>query len=81
MSIFNREKCTKCKDMTCVDRCVSGCLSKKDGVLQIDHSMCWGCGLCARACPVRAVTMKEVRKPDHIPKTGGKLFSIGPPDK
>ncbi len=81
MAIFDREKCSTCKEMVCADRCIFGCLSIKDGVLQIDHSMCWGCGLCARACPENAVTMKQVRKPSHIPTTGAKLFSVGPPDK
>jgi len=79
MSIFDKEKCANCKDIVCVERCVFGGISKKDGELHIDHSMCWGCGLCVRACPENAVKMKEVKKSSHIPKSGDKIYPLTTP--
>ena len=79
MSIFDREKCASCKDLVCVERCVFGGISKKNGELHIDHSMCWGCGLCVRACPENAIKMKEVKKSSHIPKSGDKIYPLTTP--
>jgi len=29
---------------------------------------CYGCGLCASACPFEAIALTEVREPSHIPQ-------------
>ena len=79
MAIFDKEKCANCKDLVCVERCVFGGISKKNGELHIDHSMCWGCGLCVRACPENAIKMKEVKKSSHIPKSGDKIYPLTTP--
>ena len=76
MATFNNEKCDNCKDLVCIKKCVFGGITKRDGKLHIDHSMCWGCGLCASVCPENAVKMREVRKSSHIPRSGEKAFPI-----
>ncbi len=76
MATFDKEKCTHCKDLVCVKKCVFGGITKREGKLHINHNMCWGCGLCASTCPENAVKMKEVKKPGHIPKSGEKAFSM-----
>jgi NAD-dependent dihydropyrimidine dehydrogenase PreA subunit len=76
MATFDKEKCNTCKDLVCVEKCVFGGITKRDGKLYINHNMCWGCGLCASVCPKNAVKMKEVRKPSHIPINGEKIFPL-----
>jgi len=73
LAVFDRKKCADCQDLVCVQKCVFGGITEKDGRLSIDPSRCWGCGLCARTCPCGAVTLKEVRKPNHIPDTKDKF--------
>ena len=73
LAVFDRKKCANCQDIVCVEKCVFGGISQKDGRLSIDPNRCWGCGLCARTCPQHAVTLKEVRKPDHIPNEEGRF--------
>jgi Pyruvate/2-oxoacid:ferredoxin oxidoreductase delta subunit len=71
---FDREKCATCEDRVCVSRCVFGGISEKGGQLHIDYQRCWGCGLCAHACPQGAIRLEAIRKADHIPRDGAKFF-------
>lgn len=48
--------CRHCKDAICVKSCISGALSKKDGVVTLDKSKCVGCYTCILVCPYGAIT-------------------------
>ena len=40
--------CRHCEDPVCVKSCITGALTRKDGVISIDHDKCVGCyNLCA----------------------------------
>ena len=47
--------CRHCEDPLCVKSCISGALSKKDGVVTIDKNKCVGCFTCVLVCPYGAV--------------------------
>ena len=51
--------CRHCTDPLCVKSCIAGALSKKDGVIEIDHSKCVGCLTCVLVCPYGAVVEGE----------------------
>ena len=51
--------CRHCEDPLCVKSCISGALTKKDGVISIDHEKCVGCLTCILVCPYGAVTQGE----------------------
>jgi NAD-dependent dihydropyrimidine dehydrogenase PreA subunit len=76
LAVFDGDKCASCKDLLCVEKCNFGGITARNGSLSIDPNMCWGCGLCARTCPKNAIRMKELRKPNHIPRSGEKAFPI-----
>lgn len=48
--------CRHCEDPLCVKSCISGALSKKDGVVCIDKNKCVGCLTCILVCPYGAMT-------------------------
>ena len=48
--------CRHCEDPVCVKCCISGALSKKDGVVKIDKNKCVGCFTCVLVCPYGAVS-------------------------
>ena len=47
--------CRHCTDPVCVRSCISGALSKRDGVVSIDKMKCVGCCTCILVCPYGAV--------------------------
>ena len=47
--------CRHCEDPLCVKSCISGALSKKNGVVAIDKNKCVGCFTCVLVCPYGAV--------------------------
>ena len=51
--------CRHCQDPLCVKSCISGALSKKDGVVCIDRSRCVGCLTCVLVCPYGALAPGE----------------------
>ena len=53
---FNR--CIKCG--ICQIFCPEGCISQNpEGCFEADMYYCKGCGICARECPTRVITMVE----------------------
>ena len=67
-ALIDREKCTLCE--TCLGRCHFDAIRQEENGLTVDRESCFGCGLCATTCPNKAITMLEVRKPEHIPSEG-----------
>ena len=67
-AVIDREKCTLCE--TCLGRCHFDAIRQEENGLTVDDENCFGCGLCATTCPSKAITMLEVRKPEHIPSEG-----------
>lgn len=47
------EKCKKC--LMCSEVCPVQAISEKDGIMQIDESLCLNCGCCAASCPSNAI--------------------------
>lgn len=50
--------CNHCSDPACVKVCLTKAHAKHDdkgGLVLIDQSKCIGCGMCAKACPQRAL--------------------------
>lgn len=48
--------CRHCEDPMCVNSCISGALSKKDGTVCIDRNKCVGCLTCILVCPYGAMS-------------------------
>lgn len=51
--------CRHCEDPICVHSCISGALSKEDGVVKIDKNKCIGCLTCVLVCPYGAIVQNE----------------------
>lgn len=52
-------QCRHCDEAVCVKSCISGALSKKDGVVVIDKNKCVGCYTCILSCPFGAVSPSD----------------------
>jgi len=47
--------CNHCERPSCIEVCPTGAtFQREDGVVEIDHEVCWGCGACVNACPYDA---------------------------
>lgn len=55
--VVNRDKCVKCA--TCWLYCPCQCIRERSKWFEADLRICKGCGICARECPHRAVSMIE----------------------
>lgn len=53
--IINTEACNGC--FQCYLYCPEGVIFKKEDKIDIDYAFCKGCGICARACSKKAITM------------------------
>lgn len=51
--------CRHCDEPLCVKGCITGALSRKDGVIMIDRNKCIGCYTCILCCPYGAVSPSE----------------------
>lgn len=55
-SITYAVSCRHCTDAICVKSCISGALSKEDGMVCIDKSKCVSCYTCILVCPYGAIS-------------------------
>ena len=51
--------CRHCTDPICIRSCISGALSKKDGVVTIDQDKCIRCFTCMLVCPYGSISKGE----------------------
>ena len=65
IAVRNLRLCTK--DCLCLYVCPTGATDTENSV--IDVNKCTGCGLCADACPGKAISMVPVEYPPQQPKT------------
>ena len=66
--------CRHCDEPLCVKACITGALSKKDGVIMCDTNRCIGCRTCILSCPYGAISPGEngvVQKCELCVKNGG----------
>ncbi len=54
--VVDRDKCVKCA--VCWVYCPVQCVVERTAWFDIDYAACKGCGICARECPHRAITMQ-----------------------
>lgn len=66
--------CRHCDDPVCVKACITGALSKKDGVITVDTNKCVGCYTCILSCPYGAITASDkgvIQKCELCTQNGG----------
>ncbi len=51
--------CRHCDEPLCVKSCITGALSRENGVIVIDSDKCVGCFTCILACPYGAISQSE----------------------
>ena len=55
--VINKEACVGCNN--CYMCCPDGVIFKYDGKVDIDYDFCKGCGVCAKECRLKAITMER----------------------
>jgi Fe-S-cluster-containing dehydrogenase component/CRP-like cAMP-binding protein len=61
--------CMHCTDPVCMIGCPTGSIARDsfDGLVQIDETICVGCGTCASACPYNNISMANIVDPSGRP--------------
>ncbi len=66
--------CRHCEEPLCVKGCISGALTRRDGVITIDKDRCIGCYTCILSCPYGALSESDtgaVQKCELCTSRGG----------
>jgi len=58
--IVDQNKCTNC--LLCWIYCPDASINRLEKFVEVSYDYCKGCGLCARECPVGAITMVEEKR-------------------
>jgi len=67
VSVVDQDKCVAC--LNCVRICPYQVpFINENGVAQIEVTNCYGCGICVGVCPVRAISLKNYKDEQVIPK-------------
>ena len=62
VAIVDPNKCDMCNNYPqCVSRCHFGAIrvNRNDNYVVVDHSLCFGCGLCVNICSNKAISLKK----------------------
>ena len=51
--------CRHCEEPLCVKSCITGALTRENGVITIDKDKCVGCCTCVLVCPYGAISQSE----------------------
>jgi carbon-monoxide dehydrogenase iron sulfur subunit len=51
--------CRHCKDAICVKSCISGAMTRENGVTRLNRDKCVNCHTCVLVCPYGAITVAE----------------------
>ena len=51
--------CRHCEEPLCVKSCISGALTKENGVITINKNKCVGCYTCVLVCPYGAISQSD----------------------
>ncbi len=67
------QACMHCTDPVCMIGCPTGAIHRNEasGVIQIEESICVGCGVCASACPYENIRMVAINDPAGRPYRDG----------
>ena len=68
------QACMQCVDPVCMIGCPTGAIHRhaETGVVQIQESICVGCGVCAASCPYQNIRMMPVNDTQGRPYRDGK---------
>ncbi len=50
----------------CVEKCVYGAISVKDGLARVDQTKCTGCTACVKACPKSIIKMVRIDQTHYV---------------
>ncbi len=73
-AVLDSDICSGCS--TCLEKCQFNAIKLDGDKAVLDLASCWGCGNCVAICPEGAITMKEVRLPDHVPERGPSFMGF-----
>jgi carbon-monoxide dehydrogenase iron sulfur subunit len=57
--VFFAVSCRHCLEPHCVKSCITGALSKQDGVITVDRDRCVNCHTCVVSCPYGAIAPSD----------------------
>jgi len=65
------EKCDLCE--TCVENCPTGAMTVMDSRIDVDNSVCYGCGECLAICPSKAIAIEWRGNPAEAQEKLGEI--------